>query len=216
MLVRASFKINDMSREINFIGSFENESQCPQTEKPEVAFIGRSNVGKSSLINMLLQRKEIARTSKKPGKTQTINLFEIDSRWMVADLPGYGYAKVSKAQRRKWEVLIERYLLLRPNLVCTFVLIDIRHPLQQNDLEFINWLGERTVPFVLVYTKADKLKPADVRQHATSIRDGLLEYWHALPNEFITSAAKGLGREEMNAYIDQLVADFYLTQESRS
>ena len=205
-----------MAIEVDFKGSFENESQCPATNMPEYAFIGRSNVGKSSLINMLLGRKEAARTSKKPGKTQTINLFEIDGRWMVADLPGYGYAKVSKKQRKKWEVLIERYLLLRPNLVCIFVLIDIRHPLQKNDLEFINWLGERAIPFALVYTKADKLKAADVPAHVERIREELLSYWHQLPREFTTSAVKHHGKDELIDYIDELVSDFYLALESRN
>ena len=202
--------------EVEFIGSFEKESQCPGVEMPEFAFIGRSNVGKSSLINMLLERKEVARTSKKPGKTQTVNLFKIEAKWMVADLPGYGYAKVSKKLRKKWEVLIERYLLLRPNLVCTFVLIDIRHPLQKNDLEFINWLGERAIPFAIVYTKSDKLKSADVPAHANRIREELLTYWHALPKEFITSAAKKEGREELLGYIEELTSDFYLAADSRT
>ncbi len=202
--------------EVEFIGSFENESQCPVVEMPEFAYIGRSNVGKSSLINMLVGRKEVARTSKKPGKTQTINLFKIEEKWMIADLPGYGYAKVSKKQRKKWELLIERYLLLRPNLVCTFVLIDIRHPLQKNDLDFINWLGERAIPFALVYTKSDKLKSTDVPAHAQRIRDELLRYWHALPREFITSAAKKGGREDLLGYIEELTSDFYLAKDSRT
>lgn len=202
--------------DVSFLGSFERENQCPQLDKPEFAFIGRSNVGKSSLINMLLDRKGIARTSKKPGKTQTINLFEVDQKWVVADLPGYGYATVSKAQRKKWEVNIERYLKLRPNLMSSFVLIDIRHPLQKNDLEFMNWLGERAIPFSIVYTKADKLKEAKIEEHVKVIESGILEHWHMLPIGFVSSAMSKTGRDELLAYISKLTADFYLAEESRS
>lgn len=202
--------------QVDFIGSFETEQQCPALEKPEFAFIGRSNVGKSSLINMLLGRKEVARTSKKPGKTQTINLFEIDKEWVIADLPGYGYAKVSKTQRKKWTTHIERYLMLRPNLVCIFVLIDSRHEFQDKDREFLNWLGERRIPFALVYTKTDKLKPVDVGLHVERIQKAMLEEWDGLPPEFITSAIKKVGREELLNYISSLTSDFYLHTESQS
>jgi GTP-binding protein len=202
--------------DVNFLGSFERENQCPKINQPEFAFIGRSNVGKSSLINMLLERKGVARTSKKPGKTQTINLYEIDQNWIVSDLPGYGYATVSKAQRKKWEINIERYLKLRPNLMFSFVLIDIRHPLQQNDLEFMNWLGERAIPFGIVFTKADKLKESKIEEHINIIEEGILEYWHALPMRFVSSAVNKNGREELLSYILKLTADFYLAAESRS
>jgi GTP-binding protein len=202
--------------DVSFLGSFERENQCPKLEKPEFAFIGRSNVGKSSLINMLLDRKGVARTSKKPGKTQTINLFEINQHWVVADLPGYGYATVSKAQRKKWEINIERYLKLRPNLMYSFVLIDIRHPLQKNDLEFMNWLGERAIPFGIVYTKADKLKESKIEEHVKVIQSGIMEYWHMLPVGFVSSAVDKTGRDELLTYIQKLTADFYLAAESRS
>jgi len=136
-------------KEVSFIGSFERESQCPQDMVPEYAFIGRSNVGKSSLINMLCNHKGLAKVSNTPGKTQTINFFRVDSAWHLVDLPGYGYAKISKKMREKWEDMIERYLITRPQLQCVFVLIDSRHELQGVDLEFINWLGDRRVAFVL-------------------------------------------------------------------
>ena len=157
---------------------------------------------------MLLDRKEVARTSKRPGKTQTINLFEIDAGWMIADLPGYGYAKVSKTQRKKWEDALERYLLMRDDLVCTFVLIDLRHPLQMKDLEFINWLGEIKVPFTIIYTKADKLKSSQRDEHVESIRNGLLEHWDTLPQDFISSAEDRTGRQEILEYIHELNQNF--------
>ncbi len=195
-------------QEIKFLGSFERISNCPTLNLPEYAFIGRSNVGKSSLINMLLDRKEVARTSKRPGKTQTINLFEIEKEWIIADLPGYGYAKVSKSMRKKWEGALERYLMMRDDLLCTFVLIDLRHPLQQNDLEFINWLGEIRVPFSIIYTKSDKVKPALLDEHVMNIRNVLLEHWAELPRDFVSSAEDRTGREEVLNFIQELNANF--------
>jgi GTP-binding protein len=191
-------------REIEFVGSFEKESQCPKQNKPEYAFIGRSNVGKSSLINMLCQRKSLARVSNTPGKTQTLNFFDINSEWYLVDLPGYGYAKISKKMRAKWEKMIEYYLVHRPNLQLAFVLLDSRIPLQKIDLEFINWLGSLAIPFAIVYTKTDKLKKLEKKKNIERIRKGLLEYWNSLPDEFITSSETGEGREELLAFITDL------------
>lgn len=195
-------------KEVAFIGSFERESQCPQDMVPEYAFIGRSNVGKSSLINMLCNRKGLAKVSNTPGKTQTINYFRVDDSWHLVDLPGYGYAKISKKMRQKWEDMIERYLITRPQLQVIFVLIDSRHDLQSIDLEFINWLGDRRVPFVLVYTKIDKLKKAEVAQNVEKIQTGLLQYWNALPDQFITSSEKKDGRQEILDFIGDLNNNF--------
>ena len=189
---------------IKFEGSFPSERDCPKSNLPEYAFIGRSNVGKSSLINMLAMRKEIARTSKSPGKTRHINLFCIDKSWNLADLPGYGYAKVSKTERKKWQKMIEDYMMLRPNLVTAFVLVDLRHDLQAIDKEFIDWLGARQIPFAIVFTKADKLKPPQVHKHQERIRQALLETWEGIPATFVTSSEKGLGRETLLQYIAEL------------
>ncbi|MEM9548314.1 MAG: ribosome biogenesis GTP-binding protein YihA/YsxC [Bacteroidota bacterium] len=198
--------------EVAFIGSFERESQCPQETVPEYAFIGRSNVGKSSLINMLCNRKGLAKVSNTPGKTQTINFFRVDSAWHLVDLPGYGYAKISKKMRQKWEKMIERYLLVRPQLQVVFVLLDSRHDLQKIDLEFINWLGERQVPFVLVYTKTDKLKKSQVKEHIEKIQKGILQYWNTLPQQFITSSEKRTGKEEILEFIGDLNNNFGFLQ----
>ena len=195
-------------KEVQFIGSFERESQCPQDMVPEYAFIGRSNVGKSSLINMLCNQKGLAKVSNTPGKTQTINFFRVDDSWHLVDLPGYGYAKISKKMRVKWENMIERYLITRSQLQVVFVLLDSRHPLQKIDLEFINWLGDRRVPFVLVYTKTDKLKKAQVGEHVTRIQEGMLQYWNSLPDEFITSSEKKEGRQEILDFIGDLNNNF--------
>ena len=195
-------------KEVAFIGSFERESQCPQDSVPEYAFIGRSNVGKSSLINMLCNRKGLAKVSNTPGKTQTINFFRVDESWHLVDLPGYGYAKISKKMRRKWEDMIERYLITRPQLQVIFVLLDSRHELQSIDLEFINWLGDRRVPFVLVYTKIDKLKKAEVNGNIEKIQTKLLQYWNSLPDQFITSSEKRAGRQEILDFIGDLNNNF--------
>lgn len=191
-------------REIEFVGSFEKESQCPKDKMPEYAFIGRSNVGKSSLINMLMARKELARISSTPGKTQTLNYFQINDRWRIVDLPGYGYARISKTMRRKWKKMINQFLLHRRNLVCVFTLIDSRHELQANDLEFINELGTNQIPFVIVYTKTDKLKALEVDDNIEQIRKGLLEHWESLPQQFVTSANTGEGRDEILDFISEI------------
>ena len=191
-------------RDLEFIGSFEKESQCPTTELPEYAFIGRSNVGKSSLINMLLERRDIARISSTPGKTQTLNYYKINDEWYIVDLPGYGYAKISKSKRKKWRNMIETYLKSRSHLYCVFVLIDGRHSLQKIDREFIDWLGQQFIPFSIVYTKMDKVK-VDMRQeNIDNIRNALLEDWEELPREFSTSAIEREGREEIIRFVEEI------------
>ena len=190
---------------VAYIGSFPRESMCPQSGLPEFAFIGRSNVGKSSLINMLSGRKDIAKVSKQPGKTQMINYFEVDERWYLVDLPGYGYAKISKKTRESWSKMIHYYLRERLPLQAAFVLIDSRHPLQKVDQEFIAWCGENGIPFVLVFTKADKVRGANVEDNVEQIKEALLEDWEELPQTFITSAEKGYGRAEILAFIEEVV-----------
>ncbi len=189
---------------IEFIGSFEHEHQCPKSNKPEYAFIGRSNVGKSSLINMLSERKEIAKISGTPGKTQTINYYLIDDTWYLVDLPGYGYAKISKTQRKRWRAMIERFLIHRSSLRCVFCLLDSRHPLQQLDRDFVNWMGESAIPFVVAYTKTDKVKPQNLNQNLDDIRTALLEDWETLPQEFITSALNSDGQDEILSFINDV------------
>lgn len=195
-------------KDVRFVGSFERESQCPQESIPEYAFIGRSNVGKSSLINMLCNRKGIAKVSNTPGKTQTINFFKVDDSWHLVDLPGYGYAKISKKMRRKWEDMIERYLITRSQLQVVFVLLDSRHDLQSIDLEFMNWLGDRRVPFVIIYTKIDKLKKLQIPINIEKIQKGILQYWNSLPDQFITSSEKKDGRKEILDFIADLNNNF--------
>ena len=176
---------------------------CPKADRPEFAFIGRSNVGKSSLINMLVNQKNLAKTSANPGKTQLINHFEINENWYLVDLPGYGYAKVAQSSRRRWEQMIENYLRKRDNLVNVFVLIDSRHKPQRIDLDFVNQLGEWKIPFTLVFTKADKEKPGVVLRNEKAFIDAMRELWEFLPQSFITSAEKKTGREDVLAHIQQ-------------
>ena len=176
---------------------------CPKPDKPEFAFIGRSNVGKSSLINMLVNQKNLAKTSANPGKTQLINHFEINSRWYLVDLPGYGYAKVAQSSRRRWEQMIENYLRKRENLINVFVLIDSRHKPQKIDLEFVNQLGEWQIPFTLVFTKADKEKPGVVQRNVKAFIDAMRELWEFLPQSFVTSAEKIVGKDELTAFLAQ-------------
>ena len=174
---------------------------CPEPNKPEYAFIGRSNVGKSSLINMLVNQKNLAKTSGTPGKTQLINHFIINDKWYIVDLPGYGYAKRSQNDRNRWEQMIEHYFKKRANLVNVFVLIDARHAPQKNDLEFVNQLGRLEVPFTLVFTKADKEKPGVVKRNEQLFLDKMRETWQFLPQSFVTSAEKKTGREEILQFI---------------
>lgn len=178
---------------------------CPKPTLPEFAFIGRSNVGKSSLINMLLSKKNLAKTSSAPGKTQLINHFIINDAWYLVDLPGYGYAKVSKNQREKWQKLISSYLRHRENLTLVFILIDVRLEPQKIDLEFINWCGEEQIPFSLVLTKLDKVSRAEAQRNLMKLQEALLETWEELPPFFATSATNGEGREALLGYIDSLM-----------
>lgn len=191
-------------RSAEFVISNSDYRKCPDDGKPEYAFIGRSNVGKSSLINMLTQRKGLAMTSATPGKTLLINHFLINDEWYLVDLPGYGYARRGKEGREKIQRLIEDYVLKREALVNLFVLIDSRHEPQKIDLEFIEWLGVNGVPFSFVFTKADKLGPVRLRQNIDDYRTKLLECWEDLPPVFVTSAEKRQGRDELLDYIGRI------------
>lgn len=190
-------------KEASFVTSAAEYRQCPDADIPEYAFIGRSNVGKSSLINMLTERKKLAKTSGRPGKTQLINHFIINREWHLVDLPGYGWAKVSKTAREGFSQLIRNYLLNRPQLVCLFVLIDSRHPPQDIDLSFIEWVGVNQIPFVLVFTKADKQSHNKTQKSVATYRKTLKKSWAELPPIFVTSAVDGNGREEVLDYIAQ-------------
>ena len=182
--------------------------KCPKPVLPEYAFIGRSNVGKSSLINMLANNDKLAKTSGTPGKTQLINHFLINQAWYLVDLPGYGFAKVSQSARRRWEQMIENYLRKRENLVNVFVLIDSRHTPQKLDLEFINQLGEWQVPFNLVFTKADKNTQVETSRNVKAFLNRLKEDWEFLPAHFVTSTVKKTGREAILGFIDEMNAQF--------
>ena len=179
-------------------------SKCPKDNLPEYAFIGRSNVGKSSLINMLTNQKNLAKTSARPGKTQLINHFKINNTWFLVDLPGYGYARVSKSTKKVFQQFITQYFEQRTQLVCAFVLVYIRHEPQKIDLEFMQWLGEHSVPFAIVFTKADKLKPLAIERNIKTYQDILLQLWEEFPPYFITSAEQYIGKDELVAYIEQI------------
>ena len=184
-----------------FVMSNSDVAKCPSQTIPEYAFIGRSNVGKSSLINMLTNRKNLAKTSGKPGKTQLINHFLINKNWYLVDLPGYGYARVSKSSKKEFQKFITNYFEQRQQLVCAFVLVDIRHEPQTIDLNFMMYLGENGIPFGIIFTKADKLKPAAIERNLESYKNTLLESWESLPPYFITSSSKHLGKEELLQFI---------------
>ncbi|ODS81965.1 MAG: YihA family ribosome biogenesis GTP-binding protein [Cytophagaceae bacterium SCN 52-12] len=186
-----------MIKEASFLSSNTEYEKCPPPVLPEYAFIGRSNVGKSSLINMLTGRSKLAKTSSTPGKTQLINHFEIDHSWYLVDLPGYGYAKISRSDREKWQKMTYDYLFNRSNLVCVFVLADSRHDLQRSDLEFMQTLAERDVPFNLVFTKTDKLKKSQAEASIGNYIRQMLEFWEEVPRYFVTSSESGLGRAEL-------------------
>lgn len=188
----------------NFLISAPDVMQCPQHTMPEYAFIGRSNVGKSSLINMVCQQPGLAKTSAKPGKTLLINHFVIDNAWHLVDLPGYGFARTGKTQREQLRKMIERYCLLRQQLVSLFVLVDARHAPQNIDLEFIQWLGEQAIPFAIVFTKIDKLGKQKLQENINNYKNKLLETWETLPPIFNTSSEKNIGREEILNYIQQI------------
>jgi GTP-binding protein len=194
--------------EARFVVSNSNYQKCPPPAKPEFAFIGRSNVGKSSLINMLCNRNSLAKTSVKPGKTQLINHFIINDQWYLVDLPGYGYAKVSKTERAKWRKMIDGYLNKRLNLLCTFILIDLRIPPQSIDLQIIENFGENGLPFALVFTKADKMKPAESETNLATYKQLLSESWEELPSIFVTSSNDGRGKDEVLSFIEQTIPVF--------
>ncbi len=187
-----------------YIGSKPHHSQCPQDHRPEYAFIGRSNVGKSSLINALTERRKLALTSSTPGKTMCINHFLINNQWYLVDLPGYGFAQRGKKAMDKLKDMISSYVLEREQLTCLFVLIDIRHDPQKVDLAFLHFLGSKGVPFAIVFTKADKLPPSKVKPAVEKYLNTLHEEWEELPPHFITSATSKMGREELLNYIEDI------------
>ena len=187
--------------------SNSNVTKAPKDRIPEYAFIGRSNVGKSSLINMLMGRKDLAKISGKPGKTQLINHFKVNDSWFLVDLPGYGYAQVSKKKRTIFQYFIENYFKEREQLVCTFVLIDSRHDPQKIDLEFMKFLGENQIPFCIVFTKADKLGSSKLNKQIVSYKKKLLQSWEEVPTSFVTSSSSGLGRDEFLQFIDGVNKD---------
>ena len=197
-----------MIKTARFLTSNQEASKCPPPNKPEYAFIGRSNVGKSSLINMLCQSKKLAKISSTPGKTQLINHFIINDSWYMVDLPGYGYAKVAKTKRAAFSKMTLEYLSTRENLMCLFVLIDVRIEPQALDLSFLNTIGDADVPFVMIFTKADKLTPTVLEKNLTHYKAVMLEEWDELPTIFVTSAEKGLGKDEVLHFIDQLNKDW--------
>jgi GTP-binding protein len=193
-----------------FIISNSDVSLCPKEILPEYAFIGRSNVGKSSLINMLTNHKNLAKTSGKPGKTQLINHFKINNNWFLVDLPGYGYARVSKKTKEVFQEFITDYFESREQLVCAFVLIDIRLEAQKIDLEFITYLGETEVPFCIIFTKADKISRTKIDSHIAAYRKQLLaNNWEEMPQYFVTSATEATGRDAVLDYIDAVNADIF-------
>ncbi len=193
-----------MIKSAQFVISNSDVRKCPQDNRPEYAFIGRSNVGKSSLINMLTDKKRLAMTSATPGKTLLINHFLINDEWYLVDLPGYGYAKRSKSQSEKLQQIISGYVLGREQMTCLFVLIDCRHEPQKIDLEFIEWLGENGIPFSIIFTKADKLTRTALASNIAAYKKRLLEEWEELPPIFITSAESKTGREELLQYINEI------------
>lgn len=187
-----------------FVMSNSDVAKCPKDKLPEYAFIGRSNVGKSSLINMLTARKSLAKTSGRPGKTQLINHFIINKAWFLVDLPGYGYARVSKSSKKVFQKFITAYFSKRIQLVSAFVLVDCRHEPQKIDLEFMQWLGENQIPFSIIFTKADKLSKKKLPTQISAYTKEMLKYWEEMPNYFITSSSSGLGKEDVLNYIAEI------------
>ena len=185
-----------------FLMSNSEVAKCPKDLLPEYAFIGRSNVGKSSLINMITNHKNLAKTSGRPGKTQLINHFLINKNWFLVDLPGYGYAKVSKTAKKKFQKFITDYFEKRQQLVFAFVLVDIRHEPQKIDLEFMEWMGSHSIPFSIIFTKADKLKPKAIERNVHDYLQELLKTWEETPSYFITSSSSAVGRDELLQFID--------------
>ncbi len=193
----------------DYLQSEADWRKCPTPNLPEYAFIGRSNVGKSSLINMLTNRKSLAKTSSKPGKTQTINHFIINKNWYLVDLPGYGFAKTSKTNREKWQKMISDYLLFRENLQLVFVLVDSRIEPQQIDIDFINNLGENGIPFAIIYTKTDKTSSSKTMSTMQKMKNILSETWEELPLMMLSSAISGSGKEEILNFIEEINKQFY-------
>ena len=187
-----------------FVVSNTNVEQCPKTKLPEYAFIGRSNVGKSSLINMLCNKKKLAKTSSRPGKTQLINHFLINKQWYLVDLPGYGYARTSKVQKKTFQKFITDYLIKRKELISTFLLIDLRHKPQPLDLKYMRWLGKNLIPFSIIFTKADKLKEVEINEYILKYLNDIRKDWEEIPQHFITSSEKKIGKSELLNYIDEI------------
>lgn len=195
-----------------FVMSNSEVDKCPKDRLPEYAFIGRSNVGKSSLINMLMLRKNLAKTSGRPGKTQLINHFLINKNWYLVDLPGYGYARVSKSSKKTFQKFITDYFAKREQMILAFVLVDCRHEPQPIDLEFMEWMGENGIPFNIIFTKADKLKPMALERNLKTYTDKMLETWIEMPKYFVTSASNSVGRDELLNYINELNSKITTTE----
>ena len=195
-----------------FIISNSEFENLPAPSLPEYAFIGRSNVGKSSLINTITKQKKLAKTSSTPGKTQLINHFLINDNWYLVDLPGYGYAKSSKKERKEWKRMIDNYLISRENLLCTFILLDSRHTFQKLDLEFMTWMATKGLPFALVFTKSDKLGQHKLALSIKHLKIQILEHWEELPPHFLSSAEKGFGAEEILSFIEDANELFVKTE----
>lgn len=193
-----------MIKQARFLISNTDVKKCPAPDRPEYAFIGRSNVGKSSLINMLVGQNSLAKVSVRPGKTQLINHFIVDESWYLVDLPGYGYAKISISVKEKFQKLISNYILNRENLYCLFVLIDVRHSPQKIDIEFITWLGENHIPFAIIFTKADKLGKVTVAQNVGAYSQELKKLWEQLPPILVSSSLDGTGRDEIISFIENV------------
>ena len=193
-----------MIKQARFLISNTDVKKCPTPDRPEYAFIGRSNVGKSSLINMLVGQNSLAKVSVRPGKTQLINHFIIDESWYLVDLPGYGYAKISISVKEKFQKLISNYILNRENLYCLFVLIDVRHAPQQIDVEFITWLGENHIPFAIIFTKADKLGKVSLAKNVGAYTQELKKLWEELPSILVSSSLDGTGRDEIISFIENV------------
>ena len=192
-----------------FVMSNSDVAKCPKDNIPEYAFIGRSNVGKSSLINMLTEKRHLAKTSGRPGKTQLINHFKINENWFLVDLPGYGYARVSKKSKKTFQKYITNYFEQRKQLVCSFVLVDIRHEPQPIDMEFMQWMGENGIPFSIIFTKADKLKPAVIDKNVSEYLKKMTDtHWEEAPRHFVTSSSKTIGRDDVLNFIEEINTDF--------